>query len=254
MPKVFKHPKSLKNTLFHYCPGCGHSIVHRLLCEVIDELDIQDKCLGISSIGCAVFLYFYIDVDIIEAPHGRACAAATGAKRATPELIVFTYQGDGDFAAIGLGESLHAALRGEKITVIMINNTLYGMTGGQMSPTTVPGQITTTTPEGRDPDTFGSPIKSAEILASFDGVAFSGRVTLNTPKRILETKKAIKKAFLAQIYNLGFGFVEVLSPCPVNWKMTPIESMKYIDELTKTFPLGIFKDKVSEFLKKEKRK
>ena len=247
MPEKFFHPpKSLKKTPFHYCPGCSHSIAHRLLCEVIDELGIQEKALGIASIGCSCFLYFYIDVDIVEAPHGRACAAATGAKRANPDMVVFTYQGDGDFGAIGWGESFHSALRGEKITVIMINNTLYGMTGGQASPTTIPEQKTTTTPFGKDPAQFGYPLRAAEILAGLEGVAFSGRFALNNPKRILETKRAMKKAFLAQIKGLGFGFVEILSACPINWKMDPISALKRVDELTQIFPLGTFKDEVKE--------
>jgi len=219
---------------------------------VIDELDIQDKSVGIASIGCSCFLYFYIDVDILEAPHGRGCAAATGIKRAKPELIVFTYQGDGDFAAIGFNESFHSALRGEKITAIMINNTVYGMTGGQLSPTTLPGQKTTTTPAGRDPNFYGYPPKIAEIFANLEGVAFSGRFAVNTPKRILETKKALKKAFLAQIYNIGFGYIEILSSCPVNWKMDSVSANKEVDNLIKSFPLGTFKDKVKKFSKGDK--
>ncbi len=244
MFKAFQVPKSLKPTPFHYCPGCHHSIAHRLVCEVIDELGIQDKSLGIASIGCSCFLYFYLDVDIVEAPHGRACAAATGAKRARPDLVVFTYQGDGDFSAIGFNESFHSALRGEKITAIMINNTIYGMTGGQASPTTVPGQKTTTTPQGKDPSHLGYPPKIAELLSQLEGVAFSARVALNNPKRIIEAKKAIKKAFLSQINGVGFGFVEILSACPINWKMDPVSATKHVDELTKIFPLGIYKDKL----------
>lgn len=243
----FTFPKSLKTTTFHYCPGCHHGIVHRLLCEVIDELGIREKTLGVSSIGCSVFLYFYIDVDITEAPHGRACAAATGAKRARPNLIVFTYQGDGDFSAIGFNESFHAALRGERITTIMINNAIYGMTGGQVSPTSIPGQKTTTTPEGKDPKSYGYPPRMAEILSNLEGVAYSCRTAVNIPKRIIETKRAIKKAFLAQIHDLGYGFVEVLCACPINWKMDPINATKFVEELTKYFPLGTFKDKISDF-------
>ena len=246
--KFFEPPKSLKDVPFHYCPGCSHSIAHRLLCEVIDELNLKEKTIGVSSIGCSCFLYFYIDIDIIEAPHGRACAVATGIKRTNPDKIVFTYQGDGDFSAIGWGESFHSALRGEKITVIMINNTLYGMTGGQASPTTIPQQKTTTTPFGKDPLQIGYPLKAAEILASLEGVAFSGRFALNTPKRIIETKKAIKKAFLSQTYNLGFNFVEILGICPINWKLDPISSLKKVEELIQIFPLGIFKDKITEKL------
>ncbi|NPA40507.1 MAG: 2-oxoglutarate oxidoreductase [Thermodesulfobacteria bacterium] len=244
MFKAFKVPKSLKDRPFHYCPGCHHSIAHRLVCEVIDELGIQDKSLAIASIGCSCFLYFYLDIDIVEAPHGRGCAAATGAKRARPDLVVFTYQGDGDFSAIGFNESFHAALRGEKITAIMINNTIYGMTGGQASPTTVPGQKTTTTPQGKDPNYYGYPPKIAELLSNLEGVAFSARVALNSPKRIIEAKKAIKNAFLAQINGLGFGFVEILSACPINWRMDPVKALDQVEELTKIFPLGVFKNKV----------
>ncbi len=238
----FKVPESLKDVPFHYCPGCGHSVVHRLLCEVIDELGIREKCIGIASIGCSCLLYNYIDVDIVEAPHGRACAVATGVKRTNPDKVVFTYQGDGDFAAIGWGESFHAALRGEKITVIMINNTLYGMTGGQASPTTVLSQKTTTTPYGKKPDIEGYPIRAAEILANLEGVAFSGRFALNGPKGIMEIKKGIKTAFEVAIEGLGFGFVEIVSPCPINWKMNPVDAWKYVNELTKVFPVGIFKN------------
>jgi 2-oxoglutarate ferredoxin oxidoreductase subunit beta len=242
MPELFKFPQSLKKTLFHYCPGCHHSIIHRLLCEVIDELGIRDKTVGLASIGCACFLYFYIDVDIVEAPHGRSCSAGTGIKRARPDLIVFTYQGDGDFAAIGLGDSLHAGSRGEKITALMINNTVYGMTGGQVSPTTLPMQKTTTTPSGRDPSREGYPLKVAEILAGFEGVAFCARVAVNTPQRVLQAKRALKKAFLAQIEERGFGYIEFLSACPVNWKMDPLSATKYVDKLAEVFPLKIFKD------------
>ncbi len=241
---TYRFPKVLKDKIFHYCPGCHHGIAHRLLAEVIEELNLRDRAYGVASIGCACFLYHYFDVDICEAPHGRACAAATGAKRARPELVVFTYQGDGDFAAIGLTESIHAAARGERITAIMINNTVYGMTGGQLSPTTLPGQRTTTTPEGRDPQTYGYPLKVAEILANFPGVAFCARVAVNTPKRVLEARKALKKAFLAQLKDRGFGYVEFLSACPVNWRMTPVEASRWIEELTRTFPLGVFKDEV----------
>ena len=239
---LFRFPKSLKRTIFHYCPGCHHSIVHRILCEVIDELNLRERAIGIASIGCACFIYNYIDVDIVEAPHGRSCSAGTGIKRARPDLVVFTYQGDGDFAAIGLGDSLHAASRGELITAIMINNTVYGMTGGQASPTTLIGQKTTTTPFGRRPEDQGYPLKVAEILANFEGVAFAARVAVNTPKRVLEAKKAITKAFLAQLENKGFGYVEVLSACPINWKMDPLSATKHVDRLIEIFPLGVFRE------------
>ncbi|MBX6422583.1 thiamine pyrophosphate-dependent enzyme [Thermosulfurimonas sp. F29] len=240
--KAFTFPRVLTERTFHYCPGCHHGIAHRLLAEVIEELGVRERAYGVASIGCACFLYHYFDVDICEAPHGRACAAATGAKRARPELVVFTYQGDGDFAAIGLTESLHAAARGERITAIMINNTVYGMTGGQLSPTTLPGQRTTTTPEGRDPRIYGYPLKVAEILAAFPGVAFCARVAVNRPKRVLEAREALRKAFLAQIEDRGFGYVEFLSACPVNWKLDPVRAAEKVDELAETFPLGVFRD------------
>jgi len=239
---LFRFPKSLKGTNFHYCPGCHHSLVHRILCEVIDELNIKERAIGIASIGCACFIYNYIDVDMVEAPHGRSCSVGTGIKRARPDLIVFTYQGDGDFAAIGLGDSLHAASRGERITAIMINNTVYGMTGGQASPTTIIGQKTTTTPFGRKPEEHGYPLKVAEILSNFEGVAYAVRVAVNNPKRVIEAKKAITKAFLAQLENKGFGYVEVLSACPINWKMDPVSAAKYVDKLTEIFPLGVFRE------------
>jgi 2-oxoglutarate ferredoxin oxidoreductase subunit beta len=213
-----------------------------MLCEVIDELNLRERAIGIASIGCACFIYNYIDVDMVEAPHGRSCSAGTGIKRARPDLIVFTYQGDGDFAAIGLGDSLHAASRGERITAIMINNTVYGMTGGQASPTTIIGQKTTTTPLGRKPEEQGYPLKVAEILSNFEGVAYAARVAVNNPKRVMEAKKALTKAFLAQLEDKGFGYVEVLSACPINWKMDPVSATKYVDKLTKIFPLGVFRE------------
>ena len=239
---LFRFPKSLKRNNFHYCPGCHHSLVHRILCEVIDELNLRERTIGIASIGCACFIYNYIDVDMVEAPHGRSCSAGTGIKRARPDLIVFTYQGDGDFAAIGLGDSLHAASRGERITAIMINNTVYGMTGGQASPTTIIGQKTTTTPFGRKPEEQGYPLKIAEILSNFEGVAYAARVAVNNPKRIIEAKKAITKAFLAQLEDKGFAYVEVLSACPINWKMDSVSATKYVDTLTEIFPLGVFRE------------
>jgi len=239
---LFRFPKSLKRNNFHYCPGCHHSLVHRILCEVIDELNIKERAIGIASIGCACFIYNYIDVDMVEAPHGRSCSVGTGIKRARPDLIVFTYQGDGDFAAIGLGDSLHAASRGERITAIMINNTVYGMTGGQASPTTIIGQKTITTPFGRKPEEHGYPLKVAEILSNFEGVAYAARVAVNNPKRVIEAKKAITKAFLAQLENKGYGYVEVLSACPINWKMDPVSATKYVDKLTEIFPLGVFRE------------
>ena len=243
MKKVFTRPKSLKRNIFHYCPGCGHSIAHRLICEVIDELDLQDKAIGIPPPGCSVFAYYYFDVDMVESAHGRGAAVATGIKRAFPEAVVFTYQGDGDLAGIGTAETIHAANRGENITSIFINNAVYGMTGGQMAPTTLVGQKTTTTPYGRDTILEGHPIKMSEILALIEGVAYIERVAVNSPANIRKTKKAIQKAFQVQLDKRGFAMVEILSPCPTNWKMSPVEAWQWVDkEMTKVFPLGVIKD------------
>jgi 2-oxoglutarate ferredoxin oxidoreductase subunit beta len=219
MEKIFTRPKSLKNAVFHYCPGCGHSIIHRLICEVIDELNIQDKTIGVPPPGCSVFAYYYFDVDMVESAHGRGAAVATGIKRANPEAIVFSYQGDGDLAAIGTGEPLHAANRGENITAIFINNALYGMTGGQMAPTPMVGMKTTTSPFGREPQFEGHPIKMSEIIGQVDGAVYVERVAVNSPANIRKAKKAIKKAFQNQIDGKGYSLVEILSPCPTNWKM-----------------------------------
>ena len=243
MEKVFSRTRSLKPAVFHYCPGCGHSIAHRITCEVIDELGIQDKAIGIPPPGCSVFAYYYFDVDMVESAHGRGAAVATGIKRAYPESIVFTYQGDGDLSAIGTGETLHAANRGENITAILINNAVYGMTGGQMAPTTILGMKTTTSPYGRDLKIEGYPIKMSEILGQIKGTCYIERVAVNSPANIRKAKKAIKKAFQCQIDGLGYSLVEILSPCPTNWRMTPIESWKWIDNvMSKEFPLGIIKD------------
>ncbi len=243
MKKVFTRPVSLKKAVFHYCPGCGHSIVHRLVCEVIDELNIQDRTIGIPPPGCSVFAYHYFDVDMAESAHGRGAAVATGLKRAYPEGIVFTYQGDGDLAAIGTAETIHAANRGENITAIFINNAVYGMTGGQMAPTTLQNQKTTTTPYGRDKKLEGYPIRMSEILGFIEGSAYIERVAVNSPAHIRQAKKAIRKAFQNQIDNIGFSMVEILSPCPTNWKMSPIQSWQWIDnEMVKAFPLGVIKD------------
>ncbi|MBP1706625.1 MAG: thiamine pyrophosphate protein domain protein TPP-binding protein [Chloroflexi bacterium] len=243
MEKVFSRTRSLKPAVFHYCPGCGHSIAHRITCEVIDELGIQDKAIGIPPPGCSVFAYYYFDVDMVESAHGRGAAVATGIKRAYPESIVFTYQGDGDLSAIGTGETLHAANRGENITAIFINNAVYGMTGGQMAPTTILGMKTTTSPYGRDLKIEGYPIKMSEILGQIKGTCYIERVAVNSPANIRKAKKAIKKAFQCQIDGLGYSLVEILSPCPTNWRMTPIESWKWIDNvMSKEFPLGIIKD------------
>ncbi|MGA7678462.1 MAG: thiamine pyrophosphate-dependent enzyme [Dehalococcoidia bacterium] len=243
MKKVFTRTKSLKRNIFHYCPGCGHSIAHRLICEVIDEMDLQDKAIGIPPPGCSVFAYYYFDVDMVESAHGRGAAVATGIKRAFPEAVVFTYQGDGDLAGIGTAETIHAANRGENITSIFINNAVYGMTGGQMAPTTLVGQKTTTTPYGRDIILEGHPIKMSEILALIEGVAYIERVAVNSPANIRKTKKAIQKAFQVQLDKRGFAMVEILSPCPTNWKMSPVEAWQWVDkEMTKVFPLGVIKD------------
>lgn len=243
MEKIFTRPKSLKNAAFHYCPGCGHSVAHRLICEVIDEMGIQDKALGIPPPGCSVFAYHYIDVDMLESAHGRGTAVATGYKRAYPDAIVFSYQGDGDLSAIGTTETIHTANRGENITAIFINNAVYAMTGGQMAPTTMLGMKTTTTPYGRDKLIEGYPIKMSEMLALTKGAVYIERVAVNSPANIRKTKKALHKAFQTQIDKLGFSLVEILSPCPTNWKMTPIESWQWVDkEMTKEFPLGVIKD------------
>jgi 2-oxoglutarate ferredoxin oxidoreductase subunit beta len=243
MKKVYSRPKSLKRRAFHYCPGCGHSVIHRLICEVIDELKIQEITVGVPPPGCSVFAHHYFDVDMIESAHGRGAAVATGLKRACPETIVFTYQGDGDLAAIGTTETIHASNRGENITAIFINNAVYGMTGGQMAPTTLTNMITTTTPYGRDPKLEGYPIRMSEIIALSKGTVYVERTAVNSPAHIQRTKKAIRKAFQTQIDGLGYSLVEILSPCPTNWKMTPVESWRWIDqEMVKEFPLGVIKD------------
>jgi len=240
---VYSRHQSLKKAAFHYCPGCGHSVAHRLICEVIDEMQLRDKTLGIPPPGCSVFAYNYFDVDMAESAHGRGAAVATGIKRAYPEIVVFTYQGDGDLAGIGTAETIHAANRGENITTIFINNAVYGMTGGQMAPTTLRGMKTSTTPYGRDHILEGHPIKMSEMLAMLDGVAYIERVAVNSPVNIRKTKKAIAKAFQMQLEKKGFSMVEILSPCPTNWKMSSVQAWKWVDdEMTKVFPLGVFKD------------
>ena len=243
MKLIYSRPKSLKKVAFHYCPGCGHSVAHRLVCEVIDEMGLQDRIIGIPPPGCSVFAYNYYDVDMAESAHGRGAAVATGIKRACPEIIVFTYQGDGDLAGIGTAETIHAATRGENITTIFINNAVYGMTGGQMAPTTLRGMKTTTTPYGRDHVIEGHPIKMSEMLAPLEGVSYVERVAINSPSNIRKTKKAITRAFQMQLDNRGFSMVEILSPCPTNWKMTPVQSWKWVEEeMTQVFPLGVYKD------------
>ncbi|MDR1396751.1 MAG: 2-oxoglutarate oxidoreductase [Desulfarculales bacterium] len=241
--KIFAHPQALRDVPLLYCPGCHHGIVHRLAAEVIDEFKIREKTVLVGSIGCSVKAPEYFNVDSIGALHGRAPATATGIKRVQPDRIVFTYQGDGDLAAIGTAEIIHAAARGENITVIFVNNAIYGMTGGQMAPTTMEGQITQTTPYGRDHLRNGYPINVAEMLAVLKGPSYIARTAVNTPQRIMETKRALKKAFENQINNLGFSMVEVLSTCPTNWRMNPIDACKWVDSnMIPQYPLGVFKN------------
>nr|WP_283775342.1 thiamine pyrophosphate-dependent enzyme [Desulfuromonas sp. CSMB_57] len=240
---VFERPKVLKTTATHYCAGCHHGIVHRLVAEAIDHFGVQDRTIGIGSVGCSVLLYEYFDIDVVEAPHGRAPAVGTGVKRVHPDSVVFTYQGDGDLAAIGTAEIIHAANRGELMTVIFLNNTTYGMTGGQMAPTTLPGQVTTTSPYGRDVKVEGYPIRMAELIAMLGGTGFSARVAVDTPQRVLEAGKTIRKAFGMQIEKQGFAFVEVLGACPTNWGMSALEANARVSgEMMGYFPLGVYKD------------
>jgi len=243
MRQVFSRPESLKDVQTHFCPGCHHGAVHRLVAEAMDEFGIRDKTIGVASVGCSVFLYGYFDVDVVESPHGRAPAVATGVKRARPDRIVFTYQGDGDLAAIGTSEIIHAANRGEDITVIFVNNTTYGMTGGQMAPTTMVGQKTSTSPYGRDHNKDGYPFRMAELLSQLEGVAFSARVAVNNPKNVIQAKKMIKTAFRYQIEKRGFSFIEALASCPTNWGMNPLAANERVgDELIPYFPLGVCKN------------
>ena len=247
--KIFGWPRYLKKAVFHYCPGCGHSIIHRLVAEVIEELDIGEKTIGVPPAGCAVLAYNYFDVDMAEAAHGRATAVVTGIKRVLPDRIVFSYQGDGDIAAIGTAETIHAANRGENVTVIFVNNGVYGMTGGQMAPTTLPGQLSTTTPGGRDIIRDGNPLDLSEMLSLVKGSAYIERTAVNSPKNIKRTKTAIKKAFKTQIANIGFSLVEILSPCPTNWKMSPVDACKWVEkDMTEIFPLKVIKDRTKDRL------
>lgn len=241
---VFEKPKTLTDAPFHYCPGCTHGIIHRLVAEVIDELGIEGRTIGVAPVGCSVMAYDYFTCDFIEAPHGRAPAVATGVKRSDPENnIVFTYQGDGDLAAIGTAETVHAAARRENITVIFVNNAIYGMTGGQMAPTTLPGQVTQTSPYGRDVETVGYPVKVCELLQNVDGAAYLERVTVNNPANIKKAKAAIKKAFTNQIEGKGFSLVEVVSTCPTNWGLSPEKALKWLeDNMLPYYPLGVYKD------------
>ena len=239
----YKRPASLCDVRTHYCPGCGHGIVHRLVGEAIDELGIRERCIGTAPVGCAVLLYDYFKCDIIECAHGRPPAVATGLKRCLPDRIVFTYQGDGDLAAIGTNETIHAANRGENITVIFVNNAIYGMTGGQMAPTTLIGQKSTTTPGGRGTNQEGPPLKVCELLSTLDGVSYLERVAVSTPKDITKADKAIKKAFKYQLEDKGFSLIEVLSMCPTDWKVSPSAAVDFVnDEMKKVFKLGVYKD------------
>ncbi|MDO5442068.1 MAG: thiamine pyrophosphate-dependent enzyme [Bacteroidia bacterium] len=244
---VFDKPKSLKDVPFHYCPGCAHGVVHRIIAQTIDELGIQDNIIGIAPVGCAVFAYNYFDIDMAEAAHGRAPAVATGVKRADPSKIVFAYQGDGDLASIGMTETIHTAARGENLTIIFINNAIYGMTGGQMAPTSLPGQITQTSPYGRDVNLVGYPVRVAEMLATLEAPYYIERVAVNNVKNVRKAEKAIKKAFQNQIDGKGYSFVEVVAACPTNWKMKPADANQWVDEkMIPYYPLGVFKDKDAE--------
>ena len=248
MAVVFEKPKSLTDATLHYCPGCTHGIIHRLVAEAIDELGIQGRTIGVAPVGCSVMAYDYFDVDFVQAPHGRAPAVATGVKRADPENnIVFTYQGDGDLAAIGTAETVHAAARRENITVIFVNNAIYGMTGGQMAPTSLVGQVTQTTPYGRKVENQGYPIRISEMLSQVEGVAYIERVSVDSIKNINNAKKAIKKAFECQINKEGFSLIEVLSTCPTNWGLEPEEALSWLrDNLMEHYPLGVYSDNRKE--------
>lgn len=245
--KVFEKPKALTDAPLHYCPGCTHGIIHRLVAEAIDDLGIDGKTIGVAPVGCSVMAYDYFTCDMVEAAHGRAPAVATGLKRAMPDNIVFTYQGDGDLASIGMAETVHAATRNENITVIFVNNAIYGMTGGQMAPTSLPGQVTQTSPYGRDVKTVGYPIRVCELLSALDAPYYIERVAVNNVKNVLAAKKAIKRAFTNQVKGKGFSLVEVISSCPTNWGMTPVNALKWIDEnMIPYYPLGVYKDKEKE--------
>ena len=241
---VVDKPKCFTDGPLHYCPGCTHGIIHRLVAEVIDELGIEGTTVGVAPVGCAVMAYNYFLCDMVEAAHGRAPAVATGLKRSYPENIVCTYQGDGDLASIGMAETVHAATRNENITVIFVNNAIYGMTGGQMAPTSLPGQVTQTSPYGRDVATVGYPVKVCEMLSELEGPEYLERVAVNSVKNIKNAKKAIKKAFENQVNGRGFSLVEVLSTCPTNWGMTPEKALAWVDErMIPYYPLGVYKDR-----------
>ena len=247
MAVVFKKPEALTDAPLHYCPGCTHGIIHRLVAEALDELGVRGRAIGVAPVGCSVFAYNYFNCDMVQAAHGRAPAVATGVKRSDPNNIVFTYQGDGDLAAIGTAETVHSAARGENITVIFVNNAIYGMTGGQMAPTTLPGQITQTSPYGRDVQTVGLPVKVCEMLSKVDGATYLERVAVNNVKNVRAAKAAIKKAFQNQIEGKGFSLIEVLSTCPTNWGLTPDKALTWLEEnMLPYYPLGVYKDKFAE--------
>ncbi len=244
---VFDKPKALTDAPLHYCPGCTHGIIHRLVAEAIDNLGIAGETIGVASVGCSVFTYNYFNVDMVQAAHGRAPAVATGVKRADPSKIVFTYQGDGDLASIGMAETVHSAARGENITVIFVNNAIYGMTGGQMAPTSLPGQVTQTSPYGRDTNTVGFPVKVCELLSTLDGAGYIERVAVNNVKNVKAAKKAIEKAFRNQVEGKGFSLIEVVSTCPTNWGKTPEGVLQWLEEnMLPYYPLGVYKDKFAE--------
>ena len=244
---VFEKPNGLTDAQLHYCPGCTHGIIHRLVAEALDELGVTGKTIGVAPVGCSVFAYNYFNCDMVQAAHGRAPAVATGVKRSDPNNIVFTYQGDGDLAAIGTAETVHSAARNENITIIFVNNAIYGMTGGQMAPTTLPGQITQTSPYGRDTSCVGFPVKVCEMLSQVDGATYLERVAVNNVKNIKAAKAAIKKAFQYQIEGKGFSMVEVLSTCPTNWGLTPEKALTWLEEnMLPYYPLGVYKDKYKE--------
>lgn len=244
---VFEKPKSLTDAPLHYCPGCTHGIIHRLVAEAIDELGIEGRTIGVASVGCSVMAYNYFTVDMVQAAHGRAPAVATGVKRSDPSKIVFTYQGDGDLASIGTCETVHSASRGENITIIFVNNAIYGMTGGQMAPTSLPGQVTQTSPYGRDVATQGYPIKMCEMLSQLDGASYLERVAVNNVKNVKNAKKAILKAFRNQVEGKGFSLIEVISTCPTNWGMTPDKALAWVDDkMIPYYPLGVYKDKFAQ--------
>lgn len=239
---VYIRPSSLTDTPTHYCPGCTHGIAHRLIAEVMDEMGIREKTIGVAPVGCSVFAYDYFNCDFVEAAHGRAPAMATGIKRVMPDRVVFTYQGDGDLASIGMAEIMHAATRGENITVFFLNNAIYGMTGGQMAPTTLPGQRTTSSPNGRDVETTGYPLRMSEVLSQLEGTSYIVRRSLHDPKNIRLTKKAIRLAFETQLHGLGFAMVELLSTCPTNWGLTPVQALGWLEEhMIPVYPLQDFK-------------